>query len=86
MTLTLDLPREVEAALAEEAERKGVSLEKYAISLLSAEAPQSSRLRTGAEVVEFWKREGVLVSRPEIGDSVSHAREIRDRAERRSNP
>jgi hypothetical protein len=84
MTLTIELPHEVEIALAEEARREGVSLERYALSLLSGR--KSVPLpRNGAELVAFWQREGVLGSRPEILDSEAHARALRERAERRSS-
>ncbi len=38
---------------------------------------------TGEELVEYWEKEGIFGSRPDIKDSQQHAREIRRQAERR---
>ena len=84
MTLTLDLPQELERKLSAEAERLGLPLEQYALRRLD-EAPTStdSRPKDGAQLVAYWRREGVIGSRPDIENSQTHAREIRRRAERR---
>jgi len=39
--------------------------------------------RTGAEIVAYWQREGLLGTRPDITDSLEYARALRRRAERR---
>lgn len=39
---------------------------------------------SGAELVAYWRREGVIGSRPDIADSQAHARAARARAERRT--
>lgn len=39
--------------------------------------------KTGAEVVAYWQREGVINSRPDITDSQAYARKLRYEAERR---
>jgi len=78
----LDLPQDIEAALAEKAQRQGVSLERYGLWLLSGRILQEEAPRTGADLVEFWKREGVLGSRPDIKDSEAHSRGIRESAQR----
>ncbi len=84
MTLTLELSRELERKLSAEAERLGLPLEQYALRRLD-ETPTStvSSPKDGAELVAYWRREGVIGSRPGIEDSQAHAREIRRRAERR---
>jgi predicted nucleic acid-binding protein len=83
MTLTLELPQDLERRLTTEASRLGLPLEKYALRLLG-ESPQAEpRPTTGAELVAYWRREGVIGSRPDIADSQAHARTIRHRAERR---
>ena len=85
MTLKLDLPEELEAELIVGAAREGVPVETYALRLLSASRPNSSRVKTGAELVDYWRREGVIGSRPDISDSQSHARAIRNAAEQRDH-
>jgi hypothetical protein len=37
--------------------------------------------RTGADLVAYWERSGVVGSRSETDDSAAHARELRDRAQ-----
>lgn len=86
MTLTLDLPNELERALAAEAAELGIPLEEYALRVLAegrVSADESPIARTGAELVDFWRREGLIGDRPDITDSVEYARELRRRAERR---
>ncbi len=40
--------------------------------------------RNGAELVAYWLREGLIGTRPDLSDSQLHARQLRDRAQRRS--
>jgi hypothetical protein len=42
--------------------------------------------RTGAELVAYWEREGLLGTRPDITDPVEHARALRKKAEKRERP
>jgi hypothetical protein len=83
MTLKLDLPRELEVDLAVGAAREGVSVEVYALRLLSGARAGRDRIETGPELVEYWNREGLIGTRTDIVDSQSHARAIRAAAERR---
>ncbi len=39
---------------------------------------------TGADLVAYWEREGLIGTRPDIKDSLEHARAIRRKAERRT--
>ena len=41
-------------------------------------------LQTGADLVGFWEREGVIGSRPDIADPAEHARHLRADATSRS--
>ncbi len=85
MTLTLDLPQELERKLSAEASRLGLPLEQVALRhLYEAPAATETGPRDGAELVAYWRREGVIGSRPDIEDSQAHAREIRRQAERRA--
>ncbi len=83
MTLTIELPNELERALAAEAERLGLSLDEYALHVLSTRGTGTAQPRTGAELVAFWKTEGVVGARPDIADAPAHARAVRERAEHR---
>ena len=88
MSITLDLPQELEKELADEAARLNLSLSEYAVRVLTTgrvagAAPQS---RTGAELVAYWQSEGIVGSRPDIADSQAHARTLRHEAETRARP
>lgn len=83
MTITLDLPEKLERELAAEAARLGLPVEQYALRLLSKQGGAAERPRTGAELVEYWRREGLIGYRSDIRDSTSHARRLRRAAERR---
>jgi len=84
MTLTLDLPKDLESELATEAARLGLPVSEYAQRLLAAGRTPGSSPKTGPELVAYWQREAVIGSRSEISDSQEHARAIRRKAEKRS--
>jgi len=79
----LDLPQELESELAIEATQLGLSLTEYVLRLLSTRSIVGQLPNTGAELVAYWQREGVIGARPDITDSQAHARQIRHKAERR---
>jgi hypothetical protein len=83
MTLTIELPEELETELATEAERLGLSLGEYTLQLLRTRRPVGESPRTGADLVSYWRQENLIGTRPEIEDSPVHARRLRDEAERR---
>jgi hypothetical protein len=85
MTISLDLHQKLVDALSDEAARQGLSLSEYASQILSAGRDKRSPLRTGADLVAYWRSEGLVGSRPEIEDSQAFAREIRRAAERRDH-
>ncbi|MEM1201827.1 MAG: hypothetical protein AAGN66_01210 [Acidobacteriota bacterium] len=85
MTLTLDLPKDLEHRLTAEALRLGLPVEQYALRLLGGVPESDHRHASGPELVAFWRREGVIGSRPEIEDSQAHARSIRRQAEDQGN-
>lgn len=82
MPLTVELPDDLAAELADEAARAGMSLPDYAIHLLTSRPP-AGVVRTGADLVAFWQAEGLVGTRPEITDSPAHARQLREQAQRR---
>jgi hypothetical protein len=97
MTLTLELTPEQEQTLETEARRRNMDAASYAKALLfekdAAEDSEEQTLPpagplppangTGADLVAYWEREGLIGTRPDIEDSLEHARAIRRRAERR---
>lgn len=82
MSLILELPPDLAAELADEAARLGLSLPEYAVRLL-ASARSAARVRTGSDLVDYWQREGVVGTRPDIADSQAHARALREQAQKR---
>jgi hypothetical protein len=83
MTLTLDLPEELERELATHAKKQGLSLPDYAIQLLRESTKEP--LRTGADLVDYWEDIGVIGMRSDIEDSQAHARKSRATAEKRTS-
>jgi hypothetical protein len=86
MTLVLNLPSELERELVREAAQLGLPLSDYAIQLLAAGREPRSLPRTGADLIDYWRNEGLIGTRPEIMDSPSHARALRQSAQSRSQP
>jgi len=76
--LTLELPHNLATALTEEAAQRGLSLADYAIQLLSAGRPSDPAIHTGADLMAYWQREGVVGTRTDIADSQVHARQLRE--------
>ena len=83
MTLMLDLPHELERELVAEAGRLNLPLSEYILRVLLIGRPDIIRLKTGAELVDYWQQEGVIGTRPDIADSAEHARTLRNQVERR---
>ena len=79
MILTLDLPQELGDQLSAEAARLGLSVVEYAVRILSMGRAVWDMPKTGAELVSYWQREGLIGTRPEITDSQEHARTLRSR-------
>lgn len=84
MSLTLDLPKDLEHRLTAEATRLGLPVEQYALQLLGDVSQPARQPKSGAELVAFWHREGVIFSRPDIADSQARARRIRHQAKTKS--
>jgi len=85
MTLSLELTPDEEARIRRRAATLGIDEREYAHRLLQAglqdeesyELRDEDRPKTGAELVAYWEREGLIGTRPDITDSQAHAREIR---------
>ncbi len=98
MTLTLELTPEQERQLEEEARQQNLDTISYAKARLfekdmkdDQEWEQSLPVTgplpppngTGADLVAYWEREGLVGTRTDIKDSAKEARAIRQTAERR---
>jgi hypothetical protein len=83
MNLVLDLPSELQAELATEAARFGLSLSEYVLRLIVAARRPGPALHGGADLLGYWRAEGLIGTRPDISDSQAHARAVREQAERR---
>ncbi len=81
MGLTLELPQDLADALADEAARLGLSLPEYAVRLLASARPSPTQVRSGSDLVAYWRAEGVIGRRPDISDSQAHARTVREQAQ-----
>jgi hypothetical protein len=84
MSLSLDLPPELESELSAEASQLNLPLPDYILRILSVRQVLSNPPKTGAELVAYWQSEGVINSRPDITDSQVQARNLRHEAETRS--
>ena len=80
MTLTLELPSELEHELAEEAERRGLSLSEYALLVLATGITPEKIPAVGRELVAFWTEQGLIGSRPDIHDTQAFAHSLREQA------
>jgi hypothetical protein len=85
MTITLELPPELETKLAAEASRQGVPLADYLLRVLSNGGQKAPSI-SGTELVAYWQQAGIVGSRGDIQDSQQHARDLRAKAERRERP
>lgn len=88
MTLTIDLPKDLERELAAEAAQLGLPLGEYAVRVLAGNRIGAAAAvgvpQTGAELVAFWEQANVIGSRTDIQDPAAHARELRGQAENRA--
>ncbi|MES1242706.1 MAG: hypothetical protein ABUT39_13910 [Acidobacteriota bacterium] len=83
MTLSIELPKDLEQELSAEADQLGLPLPEYALRLLAVARRPEARPADGASLVSYWRKESLVGSRPDIADSQKHARALRERAGRR---
>lgn len=83
MTITLDLPQDLERELLAEAAQHGLALDEYVLHVLAVGRSMPSLPKTGAELVQYWQNEGLVGSRMDVADSQERARRIRQQAEKR---
>ncbi|MCY6488716.1 hypothetical protein [Leptolyngbya sp. GGD] len=58
-------------------------LTEYVLRILTTRQVPENLPKTGAELVAYWQREGVINSRPDIIDSQTYVRKLRAEAETR---
>jgi len=83
MPQTVELPDDLAEALSHEASRLGMSMPDYAVRLLTSARPTAASIHTGANLVAFWQAEGLVGSRPDLTESQTEARRLREQAQRR---
>ena len=72
--------------MAVEASKRKLALSEYASRLLATRYVPANKLpKTGAELVAYWQKEGVIGSRTDITDSQAYARNLRRQAENRAS-
>jgi len=83
VNIGLELPPELEQELSAEASELKLSLDEYILRILSQRPVLHNPPKTGAKLVAYWQRSGVINSRPDIDHSAEYARNLRRRAETR---
>ncbi len=83
MSLTIELPSDLEAELTEEAARLRLPLSEYVVRALAFGRPPNPMPQNGAELVAYWESRGLIGSRPDITDPDEYARAMREKANAR---
>ena len=84
MSVVLNLPKRLEKQLHLEAASQQQPLEEYLLDLIHlARQPRTPAFQTTADVLAYWKAEGVIGSRPAKTNSQKLARQLRDQVEMR---
>jgi hypothetical protein len=84
MTLSIELTEEEKNAVERAAKERDMEVGEFVRSLiLPSSAAGAAAVTTGEELVSYWQREGLIGTRADIHDSATHARALRDEAQRR---
>ncbi len=83
MSLTIDLPPDLEAELAAEAAELRLPLPEYVVRVIAYGRPPNPKPQNGAELVAYWESQGLIGTRPDITDPSEHARALREKAQKR---
>lgn len=73
MTMTVQLPEDLELRLTEEAERRGLGPEAYAVQLLEEHVPPSDRAERVSALLRAWIEEGDPGEQRETGEYLIRA-------------
>lgn len=84
MSITLDLPEELVREISAEAAQLGLPLEEYIRRALTTGRTPERMPKTGADLVAYWQREGLIGSRPDITDSQEYALQLRTKSQQRT--
>jgi hypothetical protein len=83
MGVLLELPETLAERLSAEAAQHSLPLAEYIVRLLTNGQEPAPAVRTGRELVAYWQQHNLIGSRVDIQDAPSHARALRQQAERR---
>ncbi len=86
MTITLELPAELEVRLEEEAASAHITKEVLASQLIAMALPPDS-FKNGAEAVDYWTQIGLVgmwADRDDMKDSTAWVRQQRDKSREQS--
>lgn len=81
MTLTIELPQDLEQELSNEADQLGMSLPEYAVRLLYSRPATKEMPETGADLLAYWRRTRLIGTRKDISNSQEYARHLRAEAQ-----
>jgi len=85
VSITLDLPPELEEELSAQANCLNLPLKEYVLRLLSSHPFIENPPQNGSQLVAYWKKAGVINSRSDIEDSQQTARKLRHKVEHRDS-
>ena len=83
MTLSLELPKDLESELKSEAKQFGLTVADYTLQLLRSRPQLQTSPHNGAELIQYWQNAGLIGYRNDIEDSQVYARRLRSQAETR---
>ena len=86
MTITLELPAELEVRLEEEAASAHITKDVLASQLIAMALPPDS-FKNGAEAVDYWTQIGLVgmwADRDDMKDSTAWVRQQRDKSREQS--
>jgi hypothetical protein len=73
MTLTLHLPLELEKQLKQEADRRAIAVDAYALQLLAQSLPRPDRNAATIKLLQSWIDEGDAAEQKETGEYLIRA-------------
>ena len=68
MSITLEVPRELEGRLADGAARRGISVEDYTLQILQSHLSPPARRNAAVELLQSWIDQGDEKEQKETGD------------------